>query len=103
MIADRINHFGRPGPDGGPPINDAHEFIRTLYFDSANAANPPTLAATRAMADPSHLLFGTDFPFIPTRRGVEYLTRAGVRAKQLLAIEGGNALNLLPRLRGMVA
>jgi len=99
MIADRINNFGRPGPNGGPPINDAHEFIRTLYFDIANAANPPALAATRATAEPTHLLFGTDFPFIPTSRGVEYLTRAGVRTEQLVAIERGNALDLLPRLR----
>jgi predicted TIM-barrel fold metal-dependent hydrolase len=99
MIADRINNFGRPGPNGGPPINDAHEFIRTLYFDVANAVNPPALAATRAMTDPTHLLFGTDFPFIPTRRGVEYMTRAGLLTKQLVAIERGNALDLLPRLR----
>jgi predicted TIM-barrel fold metal-dependent hydrolase len=100
MIADRINHFGRPGPHDGAPINDAHEFIRTLYFDVANAADPPALAATRAMADPTHLLFGTDFPFIPARRGVEYIARAGVPTKQLVAIERGNALDLLPRLRG---
>ena len=99
MIVDRINHFGRPAPNGGPPINDATEFIRTLYFEVAHAAHPPALAATRAMADPTHLLFGTGFPFIPTRRGVEYITRAAVPTKQLVAIERGNALDLLPRLR----
>jgi predicted TIM-barrel fold metal-dependent hydrolase len=100
MIADRIDKFGRPGANGAPAIHDALAFIQHLYFDIANAASPPALAATRAMADPSHVLFGTDYPYIPTRRGVDYLAQAGLSQKELQAIERGNALALLPRLQG---
>jgi predicted TIM-barrel fold metal-dependent hydrolase len=103
MIADRIDKFGRPGADGSPSIHDALAFIQRLYFDVANAANPPALAATRTMADPSHVLFGTDYPYIPTRRGVDYLAQAGLSQKELLAIERGNALALLPRLQAGIS
>jgi 6-methylsalicylate decarboxylase len=102
MIADRIDNFGRPRATGSPPAHDALSFIRKLYFDTANAANPPALAATRAMADAAHVLFGTDYPYIPTRRGVDYLARAGLSREELRAIERENALALLPRLQARV-
>jgi hypothetical protein len=52
------------------------------------------------MADPRRVLFGSDYPFIPTSRGTDYLARAGLSRKDLFAIERGNALSLLPRLSG---
>ena len=101
MIADRIDKFGRPkpgaGPDG-PRLHDALSQIRTLYFDTANAANPPALAATRAMADPGHILFGSDYPYIPAARAVDGLARAQLNRQELRAIERDNAIALMPRL-----
>jgi predicted TIM-barrel fold metal-dependent hydrolase len=99
MIADRIDKFGRPGPKGTPPTHDALAFIRTLYFDTANAAGPAALPAVRGMADPTHILFGSDFPYVPIGRSVENLARAGLRHQELAAIDRGNALALFPRLR----
>jgi predicted TIM-barrel fold metal-dependent hydrolase len=99
MIADRIDKFGRPGAKGEPPVHDALTFIRKLYFDTANAAGPSALPAVRGMVDPGHILFGSDFPYIPFSRSVENLARAGLRREELSAIERGNALALLPRLR----
>jgi len=101
MIADRIDKFGRPQPGagpGGPRLHDALSQIRTLYFDTANAANPPALAATRAMADPGHILFGTDNPFVPAARAVDDLARAQLNRQELRAIERDNAIALMPRL-----
>src|SRR5687768_1435637 len=99
MIADRIDKFGRPGagPDD-PRLHDALSQIRALYFDTANAANPPALAATRAMAEPGHILFGTDCPFVPASRVVDDLARAGLNPQELRGIERDNAIELMPRL-----
>lgn len=99
MIADRIDYFGRPQPDGKPPIHDALAFIKLLYFDTANAAGPAALAATRALADPTHILFGTDYPYVPTRRNADYLTQARLTPAERRGIERGNALTLLAGLR----
>ena len=101
MIADRIDKFGRPNPGGAkdaPRLNDALSQIKTLYFDTANAANPPALAATRAMADPGHILFGSDYPFVPAARAVNDLARAQLDPRELRAIERDNAIALMPRL-----
>lgn len=101
MIADRIDKFGRPGPKGTPPTHDALAFISRLYFDTANAAGPAALPAVRGMADPTHILFGSDFPYIPISRSADNLARAGLGRGELAAIERGNALALLPRLRAI--
>ncbi len=101
MIADRIDKFGRPGPDG-QRLHDALSQIKALYFDTANAANPPALAATRAMADPGHILFGSDYPFVPAARAVEDLAHAQLNRQELRAIECDNAIALMPRLGAIV-
>jgi len=97
--SDGQNSDGRPEkiPNG---VHDALAFIRKLYFDVANAAGPSALPAVRGMADPTHILFGSDYPMIPVEWGIDYLARAGLSHKELFAIERGNALALLPRLRG---
>lgn len=102
MIADRVDKFGRPAPrvDGAQTarLHDALSFFRTLYFDTANAANPPALAATRLIAQPDRILFGSDFPYIPIARTADNLMRAPLSAGELIAIERGNAIALMPRL-----
>ena len=100
MIADRIDKFGRPGSKGAPPVHDAWAFISKLYFDVANAAGPSALPAVRGMVPSQHILFGSDYPYVPLERGVAYLEKAGLGAEQLGAIDRDNALALLPRLRG---
>lgn len=101
MVADRIDKFGRPdlqaGPDA-PMLHDALSQIRTLYFDTANAANPPALAATRAMVDPGHILFGSDYPFVPASRAVDGLAHAQLNPQELRGIERDNAIALMPQL-----
>ena len=101
MIADRIDKFGRPDPGAAPDgarLHDALSQIRTLYFDTANAANPPALAATRALAVPGHILFGSDYPYAPAARAVDDLARAQLNRQELRAIERDNAIALMPRL-----
>jgi predicted TIM-barrel fold metal-dependent hydrolase len=66
--------------------------------DTINAANPAAFAATWAMADRKRILFGTDYPFIPTSRGNDDLARAQLSQAERRAIERDNVLALIPRL-----
>jgi predicted TIM-barrel fold metal-dependent hydrolase len=104
MVADRVAQSGRPGTgSGAAPLHDAMEQFRRLYYDTANAANPPALAAIKAFADPAHILFGTDDPFISMPRQIEKLREGPFSPAQLRAIERDNALRLLPGIAARVA
>ena len=46
-------------------VGDPLKAIRSFYFDTALSAGNPALSALTQVADPDHILFGTDFPFAP--------------------------------------
>jgi predicted TIM-barrel fold metal-dependent hydrolase len=50
------------------------------------------------MAEPGHILFGTDCPFVPASRAVNDLARAQLNHRELRGIERDNAIALMPRL-----
>jgi len=72
--------------------------LRRFYYDTAQTSNKAAMSALAANIPASQIVFGTDFPF---RTGIEHvkgLPDAGVFTDaQLLDIERGNALKLLPR------
>jgi predicted TIM-barrel fold metal-dependent hydrolase len=73
--------------------------LKRLYYDTANAAYPPTLAAlTRLIATP-HILYGSDVPYLTEEQNLKGLRSYGFPAATLAAIEHGNAQALIPRLR----
>ncbi len=80
-------------PDGALP-----EF-RRFYYDTANAGYPGSMAALMKIADVSHIVFGTDFPYVTTEWNMKALRRAGITDEQIRAIESENARPLIPRLR----
>lgn len=98
MVADRIDKFGRPGKEPGTRPHDALTQFDELYFDTANAANPAALAGLRAIANPRHILFGTDYPYVPLERGVDGLARANISSQHRRSIQSDNALSLMPGL-----
>jgi predicted TIM-barrel fold metal-dependent hydrolase len=49
----------------------------------------------------SHILFGTDFPFLSARDVAKGVSEAGLKSSELQAIERENALNLFPRLKNV--
>ena len=73
--------------------------LKRFYYDTAQTSNKSSMAALSAIIPMSQIVFGTDFPF---RTGIEHVT--GLRETglftdaQLMDIERGNALRLLPRL-----
>lgn len=80
------------------PEGPLAEFKR-FYYDTANAGYPSSMAALTKIVDPSHIVFGTDFPYVTTDWNAKALRRAGITDEQIRAIETQNAKAFLPRLR----
>lgn len=75
---------------------------RLFYYDTALSSNPATLKALFEIADPTHVLFGSDFPNAPND-AIKYFTNllqvtistVGINAEDLYY---RNAITLFPRL-----
>ena len=52
-------------PEGGTPPPGIRDAMRRVHFDLAGAPVPELLGALLNLADPTHLLYGSDFPFTP--------------------------------------
>jgi predicted TIM-barrel fold metal-dependent hydrolase len=75
--------------------------LRRFYYDTAQTANKAAMSALSAIIPVSQIVFGTDFPYRTSIDPVKGLRDAGVFTDaQLMDIERGNALKLLPRLAG---
>lgn len=98
MLAGRIANSARSAKDLAQwaPQGIEREFQR-LYYETANSAYAPTLAALRKFVPASQILFGTDFPYIQVEDNVSRLTALGIPKAELAAIERGNAARLFPR------
>lgn len=87
-------------PKAKPTVPDGTmaELTR-FYYDTAQTSNKAAMSALAAIIPTSQILFGTDFPY---RTGVDHvngLRNSGVFTDaQIMDIERGNALKLLPRL-----
>ncbi len=73
--------------------------LRKLYYDTAAADTEGAMAALRVMAPLSHILFGTDYPFVKVAEGVKHLEQDDLSDADRAAIDRGNALLLLPGLK----
>lgn len=73
--------------------------LARLYYDTASANSAPSLAALKEIAPTSHLLFGSDAPFGPPVKSSKAIEAYPFNPVDRLAIDRGNALELLPRLR----
>jgi len=73
--------------------------LKRLHYETANAAYAPNMAALIKFVPLSQILFGTDYPYVSVVENVEDLTRLGLSAPDLNAIESDNAARLVPRLK----
>jgi predicted TIM-barrel fold metal-dependent hydrolase len=73
--------------------------LRKLYYDTASANSEPSLAALKEIAPMSHLLFGSDAPFASPIKSAKLMEAHPFNPVDRAAIDRGNALALLPRLR----
>jgi predicted TIM-barrel fold metal-dependent hydrolase len=87
---DRAGNRDRFAPDG------IEAEFRRLYYDTANATHPSSMAALTALIPMSQISYGSDYPYYPLNQ-IENLRRT-LSAQDLAAISSGNAARLLPRL-----
>jgi 6-methylsalicylate decarboxylase len=73
---------------------------KLFYFDTALSSTPVALPSLLAFADPTHITFGSDFPYVPAsfREFTAALDAYPLDEKQRYAINRGNAEKLFPRL-----
>jgi predicted TIM-barrel fold metal-dependent hydrolase len=80
------------------PNGAIHE-MKKFFYDVAGAANPGALTSLMTMVAATQVLFGTDYPSGTSADIIAGLAGIGFSEADLVAINRGNALNLLPRFK----
>ncbi|MBW0275519.1 amidohydrolase [Nocardia sp. MH4] len=86
----------------GPTGEELLTQLRSFYFDTALSSGEYAITALGKFAEPSRILFGSDFPYAP-RAVATSLTEildsgSGLAVEQSTAINTTNAIPLFPRL-----
>jgi predicted TIM-barrel fold metal-dependent hydrolase len=75
--------------------------LRRLYYDTALSATQYALPCLQKLVDPTHILFGSDYPFAPERLTAATVSGlaeyGGLDASARIAVERENAAGLFPR------
>ena len=104
FLAYRLSLGPRLGLVANPRTpQDVMAALRRLYYDTATSATPYALSSLQVLADPSHVLFATDWPFLPEQLVAETVAGLaeydGFDQEARLLIERENAAGLFPRVR----
>jgi len=96
MLAGRMEYFFnfRPDKDKIAPQGYEAEF-RRLYYDTANATHPSSMAALLKLVPGSQVVYGSDYPYVPMGTQAAALRSQGLPGDLVTAIESGNAKRLL--------
>ena len=108
--AYRFSSFGVSGPPGSAPsptfdVDRANmvDKFRRFYIDTALSSSPTSLPSLMAFADPSRLLFGSDYPYGPGTISENFGAMLNesplLSAADHAAIDRGNAEALFPNRR----
>ena len=87
-----------PGAAAKLPQDGLSATLARYYYDTAQSANPATMAALRKVVPVSQILFGTDFPWATSLEDMEGLSTVGFDQAELSAIYRENAMRLMPQL-----
>jgi predicted TIM-barrel fold metal-dependent hydrolase len=94
-LADNFPQFQEAAPEG------VLTYVRRFYYDTALSPSPFAMAALKELVDPSHILFGSDFPFAPAPLiGMEVAALGGLNIfdeKTKVGIGRDHALALFPQ------
>jgi len=89
MPADEVAKFAPRGMD--------YELQRQFY-DTADAAYGPSMAAIQSYVPATQIIFGTDYPYVSMESNLKELRERHLDRHQTQAIERDNVLRLMPRL-----
>ncbi|MCY1299800.1 Amidohydrolase [compost metagenome] len=96
-LANALPQFREQAPQG------VMSYLKRFYFDTALSPSRYSMAALKELVEPSHILFGSDFPFAPaplTTLQCQTLEENPLwSAEQLYGIHRGHALSLFPQYR----
>ena len=101
LLAGRVNSLAKIQlKNQAQVLPDGIDFeLKRLHYETANAAYTPNMAALLKYVPVSQVLFGTDYPYVSVVENANDLTKVGLPAADLKAIESENALRLMPRLK----
>lgn len=102
FVAGRVAGADIPGLDAKAPKGVMH-YIRRFYFDTALSPSRYSMVALRELVEPTHILFGSDFPFAPApivALQCRTLDESDLFAEPIqYGIARGHALELFPQYR----
>jgi predicted TIM-barrel fold metal-dependent hydrolase len=99
MLAGRIDAFYGKGPKAKEIAPDGiFAELARQYYDTANATSAPAMAALLKLVPASQVTYGTDWPYFPLDQNKE-LEKLGLSAADVQAIESGNIMRLIPKLK----
>jgi predicted TIM-barrel fold metal-dependent hydrolase len=103
ILADRLNPFLENTPRGEEKIKvDAYQILKGLYYDVAGFCLPRQLSSLLQIVDPSHLFYGSDYPYTPMKYCISLAALLAetnlLTDQQRRAIYYDNALKLFPRV-----
>lgn len=75
--------------------------FRKLYYETANANSPPTIAALLKFAPVSQVMFGSDHPYVSDVDNLADLRSCGLTQAQMNAILYENVERLIPALKAV--
>lgn len=79
-------------------VGDPIQAVRHFWFDTALSMNEPSMKALLAIADPSKIVFGTDFPMVPSfmlKTSAEGAEKSPLFESMRDELANGNAIKLL--------
>lgn len=101
FLAHRIAIFERRTPLQENYSQDVFSYIKRFYFDTALSGDKVQLDALSSIADPSHILFGTDYPYVAEEVAAAetagFDSYGGFDEAAFAAVNRGNAEKLFPR------
>jgi predicted TIM-barrel fold metal-dependent hydrolase len=99
FLAERIAMM--EGHRGAKNITDVIPTLRSLYYETASTTSAYALRSLQEFADPTHILWGSDLPFVYGARLQQEMDHwehyDGFDAAQRRTVEEQNALRLFPR------
>jgi predicted TIM-barrel fold metal-dependent hydrolase len=101
LLAGRVNSLAKIQiKNQAQVLPDGIDFeLKRLFYETANAAYAPNMAALLKFVSSSQVMFGTDYPYVSVAENANDLMKAGLSAADLRAVESETAMRLMPQLK----